>query len=194
MIEGRTSGQSRPKPRGGSRFSSSDLQIADLWPAPGWCAHGGHGSSRRAINQRSLRSRVRWKYSCLSGCGFSGAFLRWFNFKSMHPNLLDSNPNRFAINLYWHVSSIARDRRSLCFADPFLRSILHLHLEFVFHPYALSIRLCPGRPYHIAPTASSQRRVRWSPKTGQVAKRESPFGTAGWPEVRHGKYTEEAQS
>ena len=36
--------------------------------------------------------------------------------------------------------------------------------------------------------------VRWSPKTGQVAKRESPFGTAGWPEVRHGKYTEEAQS
>ena len=37
-------------------------------------------------------------------------------------------------------------------------------------------------------------RVRWSPKTGQVAKRESPPGTAGWPEVRHGKYTEEAQS
>ena len=36
--------------------------------------------------------------------------------------------------------------------------------------------------------------LRWSPKTGQVAKRESPFGTAGWPEVRHGKYTEEAQS
>jgi hypothetical protein len=36
--------------------------------------------------------------------------------------------------------------------------------------------------------------LRWSPKTGQVAKRESPLGTAGWPEVRHGKYTEEAQS
>ena len=36
--------------------------------------------------------------------------------------------------------------------------------------------------------------LRWSPKTGQVAKRKSPFGTAGWPEVRHGKYTEEAQS
>jgi hypothetical protein len=34
--------------------------------------------------------------------------------------------------------------------------------------------------------------LRWSPKTGQVAKRESPFGTAGLPEVRHGEYTEEA--
>jgi hypothetical protein len=38
------------------------------------------------------------------------------------------------------------------------------------------------------------RAVSWSPKTGQVAKRESHPGTAGWPEVRHGKYTEEAQS
>jgi Phage integrase family len=37
------------------------------------------------------------------------------------------------------------------------------------------------------------RGVRWPPKTGQVAKRESPLGTADWPEVRHGKYTEEAQ-
>jgi hypothetical protein len=36
--------------------------------------------------------------------------------------------------------------------------------------------------------------LRWSPKTGQVAKRESLPGTVGWPEVRHGKYTEEAQS
>jgi transposase len=36
--------------------------------------------------------------------------------------------------------------------------------------------------------------MSWSPKAGQVAKRESPPGTAVWPEVRHGKYTEEAQS
>ena len=35
--------------------------------------------------------------------------------------------------------------------------------------------------------------VRWTPETGQVAKRESPLGTAGWPEVRHDQYTEEAQ-
>jgi hypothetical protein len=37
-------------------------------------------------------------------------------------------------------------------------------------------------------------RVRWSPKTGQAAKRESSLGTAGWPEVRLVEYTEEAQS
>jgi hypothetical protein len=36
--------------------------------------------------------------------------------------------------------------------------------------------------------------VRWPPKTGQVAKRESQLGMAVWPKVRHGKYTEEAQS
>src|SRR3954466_15278145 len=36
--------------------------------------------------------------------------------------------------------------------------------------------------------------VRWSPKTGQVAKRESALGTAVWPEVRLVAYTEEAQS
>ena len=36
--------------------------------------------------------------------------------------------------------------------------------------------------------------MRWSPKTGQVAKRESPPGTVGWPKVRHGEYTEETQS
>jgi hypothetical protein len=29
--------------------------------------------------------------------------------------------------------------------------------------------------------------VTWTRKTGQVAKRESPFGTAGWPKVRHGE-------
>ena len=36
--------------------------------------------------------------------------------------------------------------------------------------------------------------VRWPPKTGQAAKRESSLGTAGWPEVRRVEYTEEAQS
>jgi predicted transposase YbfD/YdcC len=36
--------------------------------------------------------------------------------------------------------------------------------------------------------------LRWPPKTGQAAKRESSLGTAGWPEVRHVEYTEEAQS
>jgi circadian clock protein KaiC len=39
--------------------------------------------------------------------------------------------------------------------------------------------------------ARDSRIVRWTRKTGQVAKRESPLGTAGWPTVRHGKYTEE---
>src|SRR3954471_9676855 len=36
--------------------------------------------------------------------------------------------------------------------------------------------------------------MRWPPKTGQAAKRESSLGTAGWPEVRRVEYTEEAQS
>ena len=36
--------------------------------------------------------------------------------------------------------------------------------------------------------------VRWPPKTGQAAKRESSLETAGWPEVRLVEYTEEAQS
>src|SRR5690349_14181621 len=36
------------------------------------------------------------------------------------------------------------------------------------------------------------RHVRWSPKTGQVGKRESSLGTAVWPEVRLVEYTEEA--
>jgi hypothetical protein len=39
-----------------------------------------------------------------------------------------------------------------------------------------------------------RQRVRWPPKTGQAAKRESSLGTAGWPEVRLVEYTEEAQS
>jgi hypothetical protein len=37
-------------------------------------------------------------------------------------------------------------------------------------------------------------RLRWTPSVGQVAKGESLLGTAAWPKVRHGKYTEEAQS
>jgi hypothetical protein len=36
--------------------------------------------------------------------------------------------------------------------------------------------------------------LRWSPKTGQVAKRESSLGTVGWLEVRLVEYTEKAQS
>jgi len=32
--------------------------------------------------------------------------------------------------------------------------------------------------------------VRWSPKTGQVGKRESHLGAAGWPEVRHDEYAQ----
>src|SRR4051812_3369174 len=39
-----------------------------------------------------------------------------------------------------------------------------------------------------------QNTLRWPPKTGQAAKRESSLGTAGWPEVRRVEYTEEAQS
>jgi hypothetical protein len=42
--------------------------------------------------------------------------------------------------------------------------------------------------------AGSDDWLRWPPKTGQVAKRESQLGMAVWPKVRHGKYTEEAQS
>jgi hypothetical protein len=34
-------------------------------------------------------------------------------------------------------------------------------------------------------------RLRWSPKTGQVLKRESPLGAVGWPGVRDGEYAEE---
>ena len=45
MIEGRTSGQSRPKPRGGSRFSSSDLQIADYGPRRDGARTAGMGQA-----------------------------------------------------------------------------------------------------------------------------------------------------
>jgi hypothetical protein len=36
--------------------------------------------------------------------------------------------------------------------------------------------------------------VRWTPETGQVAKRESSLGAAGRPKVRHDQYSEETQS
>ena len=36
--------------------------------------------------------------------------------------------------------------------------------------------------------------LRWTPETGQAAKRESPLGAAGWPEVRHDQYTEETRA
>ncbi len=36
--------------------------------------------------------------------------------------------------------------------------------------------------------------VKWSPKTGQAAKRESSLGMADWPEVRLVEYTEETRS
>ena len=35
--------------------------------------------------------------------------------------------------------------------------------------------------------------MRWTPETGQAAKRESPLGAAGRPKVRHEQYSEEAQ-
>jgi hypothetical protein len=41
---------------------------------------------------------------------------------------------------------------------------------------------------------ATSRQLRWTPKTGQVAKRESSLGAAGWPEVRLVEYSEEAQS
>jgi hypothetical protein len=36
--------------------------------------------------------------------------------------------------------------------------------------------------------------VRWTPETGQVAKRESSLGAAVWPRVKHGQYSEEARA
>jgi hypothetical protein len=35
--------------------------------------------------------------------------------------------------------------------------------------------------------------LRWTPETGQVAKRESSLGAAVWPKVRHDQYSEETQ-
>jgi hypothetical protein len=36
--------------------------------------------------------------------------------------------------------------------------------------------------------------MRWTPETGQVAKRESSLGTAVWPKVRHDQHTEETRA
>ena len=36
--------------------------------------------------------------------------------------------------------------------------------------------------------------MRWTPETGQVAKRESSLGTAAWPKVRHDQHTEETRA
>ena len=36
--------------------------------------------------------------------------------------------------------------------------------------------------------------LRWTPETGQVAKRESSLGTAAWPKVRHDQHTEETRA
>jgi methyl-accepting chemotaxis protein len=41
--------------------------------------------------------------------------------------------------------------------------------------------------------AAAVEQLRWTPETGQVAKRESFLGTARRPKVRHGQYSEEAQ-
>ena len=41
---------------------------------------------------------------------------------------------------------------------------------------------------------SATAEVRWTPETGQVAKRESSLGAAGWPKVRHDQYTEETRA
>jgi DNA (cytosine-5)-methyltransferase 1 len=35
--------------------------------------------------------------------------------------------------------------------------------------------------------------MRWTPETGQVAKRESSLGAAVWPKVRHDQYSEETR-
>jgi hypothetical protein len=36
--------------------------------------------------------------------------------------------------------------------------------------------------------------LRWTPETGQVAKRESSLGAAVWPKVRHDQYAEETRA
>jgi hypothetical protein len=55
-------------------------------------------------------------------------------------------------------------------------------------------RIAPDGQIAIEALATACNALRWPPKTGQVAKRESQLGMAVWPKVRHGKYTEEAQS
>jgi hypothetical protein len=49
--------------------------------------------------------------------------------------------------------------------------------------------------FHIAMRLQhATQAVRWPPRTGQAAKRESSLGTVGWPEVRLVEYTKKAQS
>ena len=46
-----------------------------------------------------------------------------------------------------------------------------------------------------SPTKEDLREnMRWTPETGQVAKRESSLGAAGRPKVRHDQYSKETQS
>jgi hypothetical protein len=66
-----------------------------------------------------------------------------------------------------------------------------LHLHVLLH-------IDPARWLSIKATLTSllTRRLhdlRWPPETGQVAKRESRLGAAGWPKVRHGEYTQETR-
>jgi hypothetical protein len=65
----------------------------------------------------------------------------------------------------------------------------------------------PASPQHVArrgrdPASGAQDRhsprlagaLRWSPETGQAAKRESLLGAADRPQVRHDQYSEETRS
>ncbi len=51
-------------------------------------------------------------------------------------------------------------------------------------------------PYYLSSASGSSLACgpRWTPKTGQAAKREVSLGAAGWPEVGLVEYPEEAQS
>src|SRR5689334_21759796 len=55
-----------------------------------------------------------------------------------------------------------------------------------------TIKLRAGRCRCDPIRAGPDGMVPWSPKTGQVGKRQSSLGTAVWPEVRLVEYTEEA--
>jgi hypothetical protein len=58
-------------------------------------------------------------------------------------------------------------------------------------PDWVKVKLPPGTFAISIPL--TMRKLRWTPKTGQVVKRESPLGTAGRPEVRRVQYSEEAR-
>ena len=55
-------------------------------------------------------------------------------------------------------------------------------------------RLCRSPNAKTYPTGAAPESLRWTPKTGQAAKREVSLGAAGWPEVGLVEYPEEAQS